>query len=367
MTQLCHLIGFLRKSSINSTSGTSITPTTSLSYLATYWNAFSEFSPYEVTITGTFTDVLLKTKDGDRIVGAAVRGQQGGMIFVPPIQYDEDAFSERDEESEEEFWNKKARTFGKKLIAALVGVAKSLDQSTGITPPPEWTQKSEFRLHKEDELQALISDKAKVIQRLQEEKLNLEHERMSAGSLRRLLYESGHQLEEAILETLRLLGYKAEPFKEGGSEFDAVFTSPDGRFIGEAEGRDNRAINIDKLSQLERNLQEDFAREGITEYAKGVLFGNPHRFAPIEQRQSPFTDKCTSGAKRSKVALVLTTDLFRVAKYLKENQDSEYARLCREVITKAEGEIVKFPEPPISDSTTETSEDTVLDVKKHLS
>lgn len=27
--------------------------------------------------------------------------------------------------------------------------------------------------------------------------------------------------------------------------------------------------NIDKFSQLERNLQEDFARDDVTEYAKG--------------------------------------------------------------------------------------------------
>ena len=64
----------------------------------------------------------------------------------------------------------------------------------------------------------------------------------------------------AILEALRLLGFQANNYKDAESEFDAVFEAPEGRFLGEAEGKDNAQVNIDKMRQLEMNIQEDFAR-----------------------------------------------------------------------------------------------------------
>ena len=75
-------------------------------------------------------------------------------------------------------------------------------------------------------------------------------------------------------------------------------SAPRERFIGEVEGKDNKAINIDKFSQLERNLNEDFAREGVDQFAKGVLFGNPYRLRSPDNRDDPFTDKCRTAAAR---------------------------------------------------------------------
>jgi hypothetical protein len=63
------------------------------------------------------------------------------------------------------------------------------------------------------------------------------------------VYEKGALLEQAILQALRLIGFEAEQYRESDSEFDVVFVSPEGRCLGEAEGKDNRAINIDKLSR----------------------------------------------------------------------------------------------------------------------
>jgi hypothetical protein len=85
------------------------------------------------------------------------------------------------------------------------------------------------------------------------------------GGLRRLLFERGPQLEAAILESLRLWALWLRTI-ESDTEFDAVFSSEEGRFLGEAEGKDNKAINIDKLSQLERNIQEDYARDEVNEF-----------------------------------------------------------------------------------------------------
>lgn len=131
------------------------------------------------------------------------------------------------------------------------------------------------------------------------------------------------------------------------------------------EGKDNRAINIDKFSQLERNVQEDFARGDVADYAKGVLFGNAYRLVPLTERGPFFTEKCVSTAKRTHAALVRTPDLFAPAKYLKENPaDVEYAKKCRDAILRDEVEVVLFPAAPIGEATAVAEAAPVLKVEK---
>ena len=148
------------------------------------------------------------------------------------------------------------------------------------------------------------------------------------------------------MDALDLLGFSASPYRDSESEFDAVFESKEGRFIGEAEGKDNKAINIDKLRQLDMNIHEDLSREEVGEPAKGVLFGNAFRLKPPNERDNFFTPKCISAAKRSGVALIRTPDLFAVAKHLKSRTDKRYATACRKAILAASGTFVRFPDIP---------------------
>jgi hypothetical protein len=321
--------------------GREIVLASDFSYFASYWQEFADYSSYEVTIQGEFSDVLLKTKSGDHIVGASTRIGQGVLILLPPVHYSKERFMRSIKGSEDG-----DAVFGKKLEYHLVELAKKAGEAANDTVPPDWTRQSKYRLREENDIEKEIAAKVEEIRSLEEQKWRLEQRLHKAKGLKQLLYEQGHQLEQAILEALQLLGFEAKPHQDGESEFDAVFVSPEGRFLGEAEGKDRRQINIDKLSQLERNLQEDFAREGVTEYAKGVLFGNAHRLVVPEDRPSTFTQKCVKGAERSNIALVRTPDLFEAARYLKENDDPQYARQCREAICQSEGKIVKFPDVP---------------------
>lgn len=335
------------------------------SYLAPYWAEVSAYCPYEVEIEGDFKRVLLMSRAGDRTVGAAVNLTKGALLFLPPIRYDKEKFVRYDGRSKKSYWTDEALKFGKRLVGALAALADNLKQSGHTTPAPTWTVESKFRLAEEGELESEISNCAAEIAERQTRKAALEVHLGKAGNLRRLLFEQGRPLESAILEALRLLGFEAKPFSDGESEFDAVFVSPEGRCLGEAEGKDNKAINIDKFSQLERNLQEDFARDDVTDYAKGVLFGNAYRLLPIGERGEFFTEKCVSAAKRACAALVKTTDLFAPAKYLKENPgDVEYAQHCREAIFHAEGDIVVFPPPPIGEATSVVEGEQTVDATK---
>jgi hypothetical protein len=120
------------------------------------------------------------------------------------------------------------------------------------------------------------------------------------------------------------------------------------RLIGEAEGKDDRAISVDKLDQLDRNLKEDFSRQSddTAQFAKGVLFGNAFRLIDPDNRPDFFTNKCLLAATRSHISLVKTTDLFLVVQYLDDTPDSEFAEKCRNAIIQADGDVVKFPTIP---------------------
>ena len=320
-------------------------------FIKPYWKEFSCYSPYQAQIEGDFTNTLLKTHSGDRIVGAAFQTKSGALLFLPPLQYDEEEFEKYDKKTKEEYWTKKALAFGAKLATTLSNLFDTLHKSNQVTPPPAWALDSEYRLEIESKFEKQISTLSSKMVKLQEEKNILAIKLLEAGSLRRLLYEQGKPLEEALLEALVLFGFKANQFADGESEFDVVLISPEGRCIGEAEGKDNKPININKMSQLERNLQEDFAREEVDDFAKGVLFGNAYRLTSVAERKDYFTKKCISAAKRVKIALVRTPDIFMPAKYLRQNpKDKEYAKKCRDAIFETEGEIVVFPNLPIQDN-----------------
>lgn len=242
--------------------------------------------------------------------------------------------------------DKKGKEFGAKLLYVILEIDKSLNSGQNSTPAPRWVSEEMYKLSNEYKIVLEIEQISKEISLLEEKKKSLEINLCEEDSLRNLLFETGKPLEKAIIKALKIIGFNAEGYLDSDSEFDVVFSSKEGRFLGEAEGRDNKSINIGKLSQLERNILEDFEREGIEDHAKGVLFGNAYRLTEIEKRDEFFTKKCITGAQRAKVALIRTPDLFFVAKYLHEKDDQVYAELCRKAIFETESEIVKFPATP---------------------
>ena len=117
--------------------------------------------------------------------------------------------------------------------------------------------------------------------------------------------------------------------------------------MGRRRGAKKKPIAIGKMRQLETNILEDFSRDGVSEQAKGILFGNAYRLIPPNKRPAEhFTAKCIKAAERNGTALIRTCDLFEVAKYLANRPDIEFAALCRNAILNTFGEEVRFPVPP---------------------
>jgi len=315
--------------------------------LASYWHEFSDISSYKVLINGEYPTCLL-TKHGDKSVGIIVKSKNsnGAIICLPDIDFYPDAFfiDEEDEENEGD-WTVEAKQFASKFIQCIVSLEKALKSHGELTPEPDWAKNSVYKLQQETVATQRLLKIEKRIKEVQVEKELVLDQVKSLGRLRHLLFEKGKPLEYAILDALDTIGFNVSQFENGESEFDAVFESKEGRLIGEAEGKDNKAINIDKLRQLALNVHEDLERSEVNEPAKSVLFGNAYRLLPLNERPEPFTQKCLSASVTSSTALVFTPDLFKVAKYLKDNKNARFATKCRKAILNTVG-LVKFPDIP---------------------
>ncbi|WP_407312989.1 hypothetical protein [Pseudomonas sp. nanlin1] len=315
--------------------------------ITSYWHEFSGYSSYNVIVESVPSPILL-TKHGNKAVGSVSRSKSssGVLLCLPDIDFYSDSFFIDDDGGENEGdWTSEAKQFASRMIKAVVSMEKSLRAFSDLTPEPDWAKKSRYKLNDEVLAAERLVLIEKNLQRIQAEKDAVMDQASDLGRLRNLLFEKGKPLELAILDALKTIGFNVTQFDNGESEFDAVFESKEGRLIGEAEGKDNKAINIDKLRQLALNIHEDFERDEVNEPAKPVLFGNPYRLQSVEERPEPFTNKCISAAATSSTALVFTPDLFLVAKYLKDKCDEVYAAECRKALLTTIGK-VRFPEFP---------------------
>lgn len=346
--------------------GERIKTTKDIGLLSAYWQEFGSVSYYQAYLEQQIGVPALVTQTGDKMVGGIVRlkdlkgtiillpfpnlsymakQREGDLIDNPELSAESLAIQANDEDAAP---SEAERGVGNQFIAALVEIHKILTTKAERSPAPAWASAEKYDTEEEIRLRAKVTEVEAGIAGLQEQKLKAEKSLDIAGNLRGLLFEKGKPLESAILEALRTIGFSAEGFVDEESEFDSIFTDASGRrLLGEAEGKDDKAVNIDKLDQLDRNIQEDFAkRPDSADYAKGVLFGNAFRFLPLVERGDFFTQKCLAGAKRIGAALVRTPDLFIVAKFVKESASAEFAASCREAILNTSGQVVEFPATP---------------------
>lgn len=293
--------------------------------------------------------VIFTGKDKAKILGAVYKVKTGHLVVLPFINYDEKKFTEYKLEGKEKkaYWTKEATQFGKSLVKTLINVDKALRKGGDRTPPPDWVSQVDFQLVQEQVLQKEVEQKVKEIEGLSLQKNDLITKMEQETKLKDLLFETGKTLENGINLGLKILGYNAENYNDGIIELDHIILSPEGdRFIGEAEGKDNSAVNIDKLRQLLINIHEDLQREEVESSAIGILFGNGFRLTEPSTRVEQFTTKCISTAKSLNCILIKTSDLFRVAKYIKESEDQNFAKSCRDIIKSSVGKIVEFPDLP---------------------
>lgn len=270
------------------------------------YNTFKENLGYELYIEAPPSDaqIIFTGKDKSKVLGAVYKVGQGHLVTLPTLTFDEDGFTEikkGEKGKKQEFWNKKGLEFGNNLVDCLLEIDEKLAFDSEKTPPPDWVSKEVFLGEKEKYLYDSINKNNKEIERIKITNEKLKIELIEERKLKDLLFEQGKPLENAVINALKILGYKAENYNDGDLEMDQVIISPENiRYIGENEGKDNKDINITKFRQLIDALNADFAREEVKEKAFGILFGNAERLIEPEKRKLDFTTKCKSGAEREK-------------------------------------------------------------------
>lgn len=316
--------------------------------LSTFWKEFGSLFEYQCILPSDIVgSPVLVTKSGEKVVGSIVRSKNsvGSLVILPHLNFEQPGFVKQGKDGP--LWTAKAEQFSKRFLSAIVALDNALHSTSEVTPEPTWASAEEFVLQRERALRLDLLEAERSLEAAQKAKESVLERLNEAGSLRNLLFEKGKILESAIVEALRIIGFRAAPYKDSASEFDVVFESEEGRFLGEAEGKDAKAISVDKLRQLSMNIHEDLQRESVTAPAKGVLFGNGFRLAPVSERASQFTDKCIAAAESTRIALISTSELYSAARYLADCHDPDFARRCRTAMLMGVG-IVSLPSPPTS-------------------
>ena len=227
----------------------------------------------------------------------------------------------------------------KRLLGVIIQCAKRFLTNDIKTEEPDWVKI--INVPGENQFDSDILQLEKDMSNLQEQKETIEIQRQELIDYKGLLYEQGKPLEDIAIKSLRLIGFEAEGYAVDDMEHDIVLQSIEGRAICEVEGKDNQAINIDKLDQLNRVIDEDFNLHGT--YPEGILIGNPFRLSPLNQRKDPFTDKIKIAAVRKKFGLLTTVELFKaVTKVLENPQDGELKKKVRIALLNSNGAEIKF-------------------------
>ena len=312
------------------------------------FSTLNDYIQYKAYLNIECKTPIATTSNGSRILGAIYRlkGFTGNLVLLPYFDLDLDSLTETNKKGEEN-WSKLALGLGTKLISNLIELDKVLIQQPDLSPQPDWVKeisKSKHVGNIEDEIVSINQD----IKNLEINKNAKEEELRGALLPSALLYETGKPLENAIEFVLKQLGYNVENFREDALEIDHIIISPEGkRFIGETEGKDNTAVNIEKFRQLESNINEDYQQDQVTEPASSILFGNGYRLKEPSSRECQFTDKCLTNAKRLSTVLVQTSDLFPIAMYLQDYPNDETFKIeCRKVLESSGGGIVNFHSIP---------------------
>lgn len=287
-------------------------------YFTPYYSAFKDEIKYNVyfDIDTEENEHTFLANRSNKSVGFIWEIHNGLMVFLPSPEYQKN---------------------NKKLVGTLTQCAKKFLLKHEITPPPIWI--NSYTLPGEDELQKDIEDLQSQVDRIEEKKKEVVEEKNKISYYKKLLYEQGTELELVVIDAFKLFGFNAENRKIDDLEHDIIFNSDKGRGIAEIEGKDNDAIHISKLDQLNRVVDEDFKEVG--NFAQGLLIGNHYRFKVPKDRENPFTDKVLIFAKKKNFGLLTTFEIFKAVEQILGNpEDEKLKESFRTKILKTEGEII---------------------------
>lgn len=287
-----------------------------------YYHAFKQEITYTAyfDIDGSEDENFFLLNRSNKPVGAILPSSDGLIVFIPTIEYQENH---------------------EKFLGVIISEAKKYISKHVITPPPSWIE--DFELKGENELNQAVTQIQKQIDELETKKKDQLEKAYNLEKYKALLFEQGPELEKIVIDTFKLFGFEAENRQVDDLEHDVIFNSEEGHGIAEIEGKDNDAIHISKLDQLNRAVDESFDLTG--EYPQGLLIGNHFRFTKPENRKEPFTEKVLIVAQKKSFGLITTCELFKAVQLIFENPNNEALKKeIRERILSVTGEVISLTE-----------------------
>lgn len=261
---------------------------------------------------------VLKVRGSDNVVGAVFNSDHPGLVLLLPdfnfewIDLWEETATEDETDADEDddgCWSQEAFARSSLIVQAALALERHVNGS-GTQPPPNWLDAADYTLPAEAEALAVINQISEEIAAKKKAQEIAEGQLLAAKHWKDLLFAQGPTLERAVRDFFNLGGINAKAYAAQDMEFDVIFEFQGKRYIGEVEGKDNKPISVEKISQLKRCLEEDFSRDEVTDYANGILFGNAFRMTNPLERPGSFTEKVIISSVRSGITLVTTSDLF---------------------------------------------------------
>ena len=236
------------------------------------------------------------------------------------------------------------RFFGEIVLLPLIekldhkeAVQLVLEDLTGKTleyTPPGWV--NTISVPHVTEVEEEIQKRKTQIASLRDEIGQLNDERNALNSVLKLLYASGHDLEEIVQFCFEELGAEVIPAKYGQEEYVLRYEGKE--YLVEVKGV-SKSISLTHLRQLNDYILK--YEEDTGQACRGILFGNAWRINPPNERNTTdkpeFPDNVVRRAEEYNVALVSSTRFFEV--YCQFMNDKSKAPLIMKEILNHNGVI----------------------------
>jgi hypothetical protein len=179
---------------------------------------------------------------------------------------------------------------------------------------PEWI--NEYKLPEQLDVEYKIGEYEKEIKNLEGNIEKLQEPLHHVNSFQKLLYETGENLRNIVLDALENLGAKVD--RTDISQDDGRLIDPFGRKATiEVKGVE-KSVKRKDIRQLEDWM--DTAKEKDNWESKGILIANTYIKNPLNKRKEPFPNDCSKKAISEEICLITTTQLFKALQHLQENE-----------------------------------------------
>lgn len=255
---------------------------------------------------------VLMRSPGGAAIGIELRVGPGRIVFIPALE------------------DVPAGDYRFELATAMVEAVKRASTGETEADAPRWVHR--YTLPGLDVLEAEVTAAEQALKEAEERLTKARAAAMDLAGLRRLLWAEGrYQLEPAVREALRLLGFAVDP----DPDRPAVVYADARTFFFEVEGS-RETVKEEVYIRLQRRIEKHMLERG--DAPKGVVVVNGQRRSSPGRRTEPVSRALRIACENYRYALIHGPTLFEMVRAALAGGDEVKSRL-REAIAAAAGEL----------------------------